>query len=184
LRRRSTKTQTGAVGEECQPVAHNDTREPLTRKASEIMSRRRWAVHQYSRASAEHRGVSPPAPPSLPHPSAHIRLTMLRMDLPVLAILIRQCLVPDDQHILRVLFLGGLGEIERPGDDELLIYDHDLVVGDGMLRVNHGWHPLVGQEVSRGVFFAALALVENDLDSHATSVRIEQRLGDGAEVKL
>jgi hypothetical protein len=42
-------------------------------------------------------------------------------------------------------------------------------------------HPLAGQQVSGGVWFAALALVEHDLNPHATSVRIEPRLGDGGE---
>jgi hypothetical protein len=41
--------------------------------------------------------LSPPAPPSPPYPSAHIRLTMLRMRLPVLRVLRGQSGILNDQ---------------------------------------------------------------------------------------
>ena len=52
------------------------------------------------------------------------------------------------QQVLGVLLLGGLGEIERPGDQRLRVDDHDLVVGDGMLVVDVGRNTSVRDEVS------------------------------------
>jgi hypothetical protein len=78
---------------------------------------------------------------------------MLRMDPPVLGVLRRQRLVPNDQHILSVLLLGGLGEIETPRDDGFPIDNHHLIMRNGVRGINLREHALVGQEVGRGIFF-------------------------------
>jgi len=38
----------------------------------------------------------------------------------------------DDEQVLCVLLLCRLREVERPGNDRLLIDDHDLVMRDGV----------------------------------------------------
>jgi hypothetical protein len=58
-----------------------------------------------------------PAQSLLTHPPAYIRLTMLRVCLPVLGVLGRQRLVVDAQQVFGILLLRRLGEIETPRDD-------------------------------------------------------------------
>jgi hypothetical protein len=50
----------------------------------------------------------------LPHPSAHIRLTMLTMGFPVLPVLRGQGRITDDEQIFRVLLLGRLRKVKAP----------------------------------------------------------------------
>jgi hypothetical protein len=126
----------------------------------------------------------PPGPPLLAHPTAHIRLAMLGVRLPVLRILRRQRLVSDDQEVLRIFLLGGFREIETPRDEGLAVDDDDLVMGNGMLGINLRGYALVGQEIGRGVFFGALALIEDDLYPDTPSVGLSSALAIGAEVKL
>jgi hypothetical protein len=57
----------------------------------------------------------------LPHSTADVWLTMVPMRLPVLRVQRCQCRITDDQEVLRVLLLGGLGEVEAPGEDSLAI---------------------------------------------------------------
>jgi hypothetical protein len=104
---------------------------------------------------------------------------MLPMGFPVLRALGRQRFVPDDQHILRVLLLRRLGELETPREDGFAVDNNHLIVRDGMIGINRRGHPLVGQEVGRGVFFVALTLIQNHLHRHAALVGVEQCLGDG-----
>ena len=44
---------------------------------------------------------------------------MLHVGLPVGGVLGGQRLIPDDQHVLRVVFLRGLREVEAAGDDRV-----------------------------------------------------------------
>lgn len=40
--------------------------------------------------------------------------------------------------------------------------------------VDHRWHPLIRQEVGRGIFLIALTLIEDHLDLYATCVRVKR----------
>ena len=60
------------------------------------------------------------------------------MALPVFEVGFGQLLRTDDQEVLRVLFLGGLCEVERAGDDDRPVDEDDLVVGNGVLFVDVG----------------------------------------------
>ena len=42
----------------------------------------------------------------------------------------------DDEHVLGVFHLSLVREIETAGDHRLAIYDHDLVMGDGVVRID------------------------------------------------
>ena len=101
---------------------------------------------------------------------------MRPMRVPVLRVLCGQCLVPDDEQVLRVLLLRRLGEVEAPGEHRLAVDDHHLVVRNGVVGIDHGRHALIGEEVGGGVLLTTLALVQDDLHLHATRVGIEQRL--------
>jgi hypothetical protein len=72
---------------------------------------------------------------------------MLRMRLPVLRVLRGQSWIPNDQQVLGVLLLGRLGEVEASRDDDLAVDNHDLVMRDGVYRVDLGRHLLIRQEV-------------------------------------
>jgi hypothetical protein len=65
--------------------------------------------------------LSLPAPSSPPHPSAYIRLTMLRMRLSVLRVLRGQSGIANDQQVLGVPLLGGLREVKTSCDNALPI---------------------------------------------------------------
>ena len=54
----------------------------------------------------------------------------------------------NDHKVLGVLLLRRLGEIEGAGDDGVRIDDHDLVVSNGMGRVDEGDDAGMGNEVS------------------------------------
>src|SRR5262245_32487808 len=70
--------------------------------------------HQWEPAddASDTSGTSHTIPPVLPHPAAHIRLTMLPMGFPILRVLCGQGWVTDDQQIFRILLLGRLGEVK------------------------------------------------------------------------
>src|SRR6266480_4092637 len=69
-----------------------------------------------------------------------VRGRMMKMLLEILMIRGGQVgVILDDQEILRVALLGGLGEVEGAGEHSRAVEDHDLVVGDGVLVVDeHG----------------------------------------------
>jgi hypothetical protein len=165
FRQRSMKTHSGAVGAGGQPDAQDDTRDAST--SAPIRTATGVLIAHVSQA----RLTGPP--------HADVRLAVLTTRLPVVRVPCRQGVVPDDRHVLRVLLLRRLGEMKTSSLDDLPIDDDDRIISNGTLGIDRGRHPLVGQEAGRGVLLAASALVENDLDPHATSVRVEQRPGDG-----
>jgi hypothetical protein len=102
---------------------------------------------------------------------------MLHVCLPGLRVLGRQGFVTDEE-VLGILLLGRLRKVKAPRDDDLVIDDHDLVMGDGVVRIEHGLDALVRQEVGRGALLRALTLIEDDLHLDATFVGVKQRFGD------
>jgi hypothetical protein len=94
------KTHAGTVGGGGQPAAQNDNRDA----SLSVASKKPILVLM---------GGSSPTSVSSTDSSAHIRLTMLRMCLPVLGVLGRERLVPNDQHVLGVLLLSSFGEVKR-----------------------------------------------------------------------
>ena len=81
---------------------------------------------------------------------------MLCMRLPVLRVLCRQSGIPNDQEVLGILLLGGLREVEASREDGFAVDDHHLVVRDRMLGVDYRRHPLIRQEIGRGIFFGSV----------------------------
>jgi hypothetical protein len=54
------------------------------------------------------------------------------MDLPILNILRSQVLIPEHQHILRILLFGCFGKFEASSDNRFSLYNHDLIMNDGI----------------------------------------------------
>jgi len=87
------------------------------------------------------------------------------------------------QQIFRVAVLGGVGEIERPGDQRgvrrAVVDHHHLVVGGGVVRVDPDRHVLLRQPGDQcgGQGFRLLA-VRDHLHVHAAPFGIDQGLGD------
>jgi hypothetical protein len=61
-------------------------------------------------------------------PSPDIRLDMLGVRLPILRVLGGKRLVENHKEILRVLFLGGFGEVKAARDDDLPINGYHRIV--------------------------------------------------------
>jgi hypothetical protein len=95
---------------------------------------------------------------------------MLPMDFPVGRVLGGQGRIAKEQHVLRMLLLSRLGEVEASRDDGFAVDDDDFVKGNGVFRVDHGRHALIGQKIGRGILLGALALVEDDLYLDAAPV--------------
>jgi hypothetical protein len=166
FRQREMNAHSGAVRGGGQPVAQDDSSNANTRVA-------------IKKPTLVLMGGSSPTPVSSTDPSAHIRLTVLRVCLPILRVLRRQGRVANDQHVLRVFPLSGLGEIEAPRDEGFPVDNDDLIMRNGVLGINRRGHALVGQEIGGGVFLRALALVEDHLHLHTPLMGVEERLGNG-----
>ena len=52
--------------------------------------------------------------------------------LPILRISFSQFPIMDHKQVLRIVLLGGLGKVERPGDDPLPVNDHDFALNNGV----------------------------------------------------
>src|SRR5215218_6715756 len=95
----------------------------------------RWPTSVYT-GPGDTRSPRPWAPitsVSSSHPTPDIGLTMRPMRVPVLDVLRRECLVADDQNILRVLLLRRPGEIETPREDGFAVDNvdnDDLIMGN------------------------------------------------------
>jgi hypothetical protein len=61
--------------------------------------------------------------------------------------------------------------------DELAVDHHDLVVRAGILRVDHGRHPLIRQKIRRRIIVRAVVFIHYDLTLYATRVSVKPRLG-------
>jgi hypothetical protein len=83
------------------------------------------------------------------------------------------------QEIFRVVFFRRLGEIERAGQDFLPVDDHDFIVGNRVSGVDKRRNSGIGHKISRRIFFAALAPVQNDLHFYPSPVSVNESLGDG-----
>jgi len=73
--------------------------------------------------------------------------------IPVLYVNFCQILILDDQQILRVLFLGSLGEVKATCDNCFFVNDHDLVMGNGVFAVNVGWNANIRYKSGGGISF-------------------------------
>src|ERR1051326_324852 len=54
------------------------------------------------------------------------------MSVPILSVALSQLRVVNDQQVLSVILLGGLGKIEGAGQDKVAVKDHDFVVSNGV----------------------------------------------------
>jgi hypothetical protein len=108
---------------------------------------------------------------------------MLLVNLPILNILHSQTLIPDHQQILGILLLGCLGEIERTGDDGLSIYDHNLVVGNAIDRINLCGNPELSRK-SAEEYFSLLWLLSKRTSTFTPLLcAFKRALAMGADVK-
>jgi len=82
-------------------------------------------------------------PDDLPFP---IPLRMFLMRIPAFHVNLRQTFIPDNQQILRILFLSGFRKIETSSDHRFPVNDHELVVGDGVSVIYKGGNACIGQE--------------------------------------
>ena len=101
------------------------------------------------------------------------------MVIPVLKILSGQSGVMDDKEILCIAILSGLCEIETPRDECRPVYNHDLVVSNGMLGINERLDSSMREKVGRRVFFGSLAFIEDDAHMHPSFLGKQQGLGNG-----
>jgi len=83
-----------------------------------------------------------------------------------------------DQQVFGIPLFGRLGEVEGAGDQGAAVDDHDLVVGNGMGRVDKGGDAGMGDEVCRGVFLPALAPVQDRFDPDPPLAGIHEGLCD------
>ena len=109
---------------------------------------------------------------------------MLGVCVPALGVLRGQGLVLDEQHMLGILLLGCLGEVEAPRPDGVPVDDHHLVMRNGVAGIDLRRHPLVGQEIRRRVCVPAAALIQDNLHAHARFWASTKAFAMGAEVKL
>ena len=100
------------------------------------------------------------------------------MCVPVLNVLGRDRGVVNNDQVLRVMLFCGLGEIERARDHRLAIYNHDLVVRNGVKGINQDRHVSVLQEGCSGVTLMEIALVEDDPDIESAPLGVNDGLRD------
>lgn len=83
----------------------------------------------------------------------------------------------DDQEVFSILLLSRPGEVKRPGDNRLSVDNHNLIVGDGMGRINIGRDANVSQEGGGGVFLGPLAFIHNGLNLYPPFMGSKEGLG-------
>jgi len=101
---------------------------------------------------------------------------MLQVFPPVGRILRRELSVLQNQKVLRVRFLGCLGEVEAARDYPDAVDDHDLVVSNRMFGVDERLDPSSGNEIGGRILFRALAFVQDHLNLDSSIVSIDQGL--------
>src|SRR4051812_14110871 len=80
----------------------------------------------------------------------------------------------DDEEVLGVALLGGLGEVEGTGEHGLAVDEDDLVVGDRVLVVDEDGDVVVEEERRRAVVGGAVGLVEDDADLYSARCGVAQ----------
>jgi hypothetical protein len=68
------------------------------------------------------------------------------MLIPILQIRLSQFLGMEDEEIFRIVLLCGFGEVKGPSNHSLLVYNHNLVMGNGVLIIDEGGNPGIAQE--------------------------------------
>src|SRR4051794_28642620 len=105
---------------------------------------------------------------------------MFSMGGEVLAVGVDQVgMAPNHQQVLGVLFLGLGGEVETAGEEGLAVEKHDLVVSDGVMRVNERCQALFKEVGELGVGLLLVAVVENEVDVDAAQFGLDESLGNG-----
>ena len=105
---------------------------------------------------------------------------MKLMQAPVGAIAIGERSIVDDQEVFRIGLLSRPGEIKRSGDHRVPIDDHDFVMRNAVGGVDEDRNRGVSEEGRERLPLAALGLIEDRFDLHASLMGVDQRLGDGA----
>lgn len=103
---------------------------------------------------------------------------MSKVRLPILFVSLGDLLVPNNENVLRVSFLGRLGEIKRAGHHADVVHDDYFVVSDGVARIDVGLDSGVGEEIGGGIFLGPIAPIQNRRDFDSAFVSIHQRLCD------
>ena len=97
---------------------------------------------------------------------------------PVIGVLPSQFRAAQNEQVFGVVFFGGRCEIEGAGDNGLAVHDHDLVVRDGVLRVNQRGDAFMRQKIGRRILGGHVAFVEDRAHVHAALVGVHQRSRD------
>ena len=100
------------------------------------------------------------------------------MLLPIRDVPLGQSLRSDHKQVLGVVLFRRFREVEAAGDDRRLVDDHELVVSDGMSRVDVRGDGRMGGEVCGAILFLPLRPVKDDLNMHASLMRINKGRGD------
>ena len=103
---------------------------------------------------------------------------MLRLRLPVLGGLGGARRVPDEQHVLGSLLLGGLGKVPAARADGLPSDDQEFVMRNGVRRITLRRDPLIGQDLSPRLLLRAGTLIQDRSHADPAWMGLEQRRGD------
>lgn len=98
--------------------------------------------------------------------------------LPVVEIGFDEVFRADNEEVLCVLLLGGLGEVEGAGDHDRPVDKDDLVMGDSVLGIDIGRNAGIHQKSGRRVLPGLLTLIKDHFDLDPPLVRVEQGLCD------
>ena len=105
------------------------------------------------------------------------------MVVPIVEILRGERWVMNHQEVFTVPVFGRSGEIETAGDDTVGPKDHIFGMGNGMRRIDEDRNAGVREERGRSIAFCELTGIEDDADRYPSTVRSEERLGDGGRGK-
>jgi hypothetical protein len=83
-----------------------------------------------------------------------------------------------DQQVFRVFLFRCLGEVETSRYQRLPVDNHDFIVGNSVLVIDHDRNAGIVKESCRGVSFLPLAFVQNGLDPDPSFFCLQQSPGD------
>jgi len=84
----------------------------------------------------------------------------------------------QDQQVFCILLFCCPGEIKGAGNQGAAVNNEDLVVGNGMRRIDIGWNARMGDKIGRGVLCLTLASVQDGFNPEPTFAGIYEGLGN------
>lgn len=111
--------------------------------------------------------------------AARVGLGVRLVLVPVLEVTCRELRVTDDEEVLGVLLLRGLGEIKRARDHGGVVDDDDLIVRYCVRFVDERCDLAVCEEIGLRVFFSLLRPIQYRRDLDAAPLGLDEGFGDG-----